>query len=83
MIGESRFRRFNYDERRLVVALGDTEMIVASRAGSLVKGLMKWPDQNVRQHWLIFIPCLCFHPRDQAFTFPRRARRNVLRSTRC
>ena len=48
MIGESRFRRFNYDERRLVVALGDTEMIVSSRAGSLVKGLMKWPDQNVR-----------------------------------
>jgi hypothetical protein len=48
MIGESRFRRFNYDERRLVVALGDTEMIVAGRAGSLVKGLMKWPDQNVR-----------------------------------
>jgi len=48
MIGGSRFRHFKYDERRLVVALGDTETIVASRAGSLVKAVMKWPDQNVR-----------------------------------
>ncbi|MGY8776804.1 MAG: hypothetical protein ACKVIN_01650, partial [Longimicrobiales bacterium] len=48
IIGGSRFCRFKYAERGLVVALGDTETIVASRAGSLVKGVMKWPDQNVQ-----------------------------------